>query len=111
MTFQQSDIIMVSFSPTHGHEQQGKRPALVLQRTDVSVIMKSCIIVLPITTSTHVFPFDVALDNRTQTKGHILSRRIRALDLDNRMAYKIERAPDDIVNQRIRNIELMIEKE
>jgi hypothetical protein len=31
--------------------------------------------------------------------------------LDNRMAYKIERAPDDIVNQRIRNIELMIEKE
>jgi mRNA-degrading endonuclease toxin of MazEF toxin-antitoxin module len=67
--------------------------------------------VLPITTSTHVFPFDVALDNRTQTKGHILSRRIRALDLDNRMAYKIERAPDDIVNQRIRNIELMIEKE
>ena len=40
MTFQQSDIIMVSFSPTHGHEQQGKRPALVLQRTEVSVIMK-----------------------------------------------------------------------
>ena len=111
MKFNQGDIVLVSFSPTKGHEQHGRRPALVLQRNDVSVVLKSCIIVLPITTSAHVFPFDVPLDDRTKTTGHILCRQIRAIDLYGRDAVFIEHAPDDIVNQCIQNIHYMIEKD
>lgn len=55
-------------------------------------------IVLPITSHRKSYPLEVELDARTKTNGVVLCFQMRTLDLVNRNATVIEKAPDDIVN-------------
>lgn len=104
MIFERGDIVFVEFSPTNGHEQAGGRPALVIQNSDYSRVIDSCYIVLPISSTSHLFPLDVALDERTATRGHVLCRQIRAVDLKRRNARFVEKAPEDIVENCVNNV-------
>ena len=107
--YKQGDIIKVSFDPTHGHEQAGYRPALVVQNDDLTRVLRSVIVVLPITTSTARLPFQVPLDDRTQTSGVILCRQIRAVDLSARTTKYVEQVPYDILEECIENIRRIVE--
>jgi mRNA interferase MazF len=109
--YQQGDILKVSMDPPQGHEQAGYRPVLVLQRTEVSNLLNSVVIIAPISNSLTRLPFEVALDARTATTGHVLCRQIRALDLRKRETRFVERAPDDIVKQCIELVNALIEFE
>lgn len=108
MMYRQGDIVFVPFQPTRGHEQRGYRPALVIQNSSVTHALRSCVIVLPITTSNTRLPFEVELDERTKTRGHVLCRHIRALDLFERQAEVVEQVPDDILRKCISYVKLLI---
>lgn len=51
----QGDIVFLDFNPTKGHEQAGKRPAVVIS-TNVFNQNTKMIIVCPITSSNKEFP-------------------------------------------------------
>lgn len=93
--FEQGDIVYLDFDPQAGHEQKGRRPALVVSN-DLFNRVSSLTMVCPITHTDRGHPFHIRLDGRTKTDGVILCDQARMLDLNSRRASFVEKAPDDI---------------
>ena len=95
MIFKKGDIVKVNLNPTMGHEQGNYRPMLVMNSVPLPGGLN---IILPITSKEKSYPLEVELDKRTMTQGVVLCFQIRTVDLKNRKAKVIEKAPIDIVN-------------
>ena len=91
------DIIWLSLTPQIGHEQAGRRPALVISNDVFNSYTKSGAMVCPITNMDRNCPLHVRLDSRTATTGVVMCDQAKILDLESRGAEFIEKAPDDIV--------------
>jgi len=95
---EQGDIITLEFDPQAGHEQKGKRPALVVSNQVFNHFTKIAM-VCPITNSNRAFPLHVALDDRTKTTGLVMCEQVKSLDVSARCAAFYEKAPQDIVEE------------
>jgi mRNA interferase ChpB len=97
---QRGDIYLVSLDPTLGHEQQGRRPILIVSPQAFNQLTKTPV-VLPITSGgnfARTAGFAVTLMGAvTQTTGIIRCDQPRALDLFARRAQKIETVPENIM--------------
>ena len=98
--FEQGDIVWLDFTPQAGHEQRGRRPALVVSNNLYNRV-SNLTMVCPITHTDRAHPFHVRLDDRTKTDGTILCDQARMLDLNSRNAEFIECAPQDIVMEAV----------
>jgi len=108
VNFNQGDIIYLDFDPQLGHEQRGKRPAIVVSNNDFRKFANLCM-VCPITNTKRGFPAHVALDGRTKTQGEIMCEQVKALDLTKRNARFVEQAPPDIISDVVDMIYSFIE--
>lgn len=90
--FEQGDIIYLDFDPQSGHEQRGRRPALVVSN-DLFNRVSRLTMVCPITNTDRGHPFHVRLEGRTKTTGVVMCDQARMLDLDSRHASFEEKAP------------------
>ena len=90
--FEQGDIIYLDFDSQAGHEQKGRRPALVVS---------SLTMVCPVTHTDRGHPFHIRLDSRTKTDGVIMCDQARMLDLNCRGASFEEKAPSDLVAEAV----------
>ena len=88
----------MDFNPQIGHEQSGKRTALVLC-DDFLNHHSSLAFVCPITNTNKKHPFHIELDDRTHTTGVILCDQIKMLDVKARNAKFEEQCPKDIWNE------------
>ena len=93
----QGDIIALDFSPTKGHEQQGRRPALVVSNNTYNKHGHGIVIVCPITNTDRRIKTQIKLDDRTTTTGVIMTDQIKALDLNKRNPDYIEALTFDIL--------------
>ncbi|WP_313346788.1 type II toxin-antitoxin system PemK/MazF family toxin [Sedimentibacter sp.] len=105
----QGDIIKLDFNPQSGHEQAGYRPAVVVSN-DFFNSKVNMTIVCPITNTQRPFPLHIPLDDRTKTTGVVLCEHIKSLDLNSRTYKRIERVPDDILEEIIATVFSQIEK-
>ena len=94
----QGDIIWLDFDPQAGHEQKGRRPAIVVSNDSFNRLTKKAAIVCPITGTDRALPFHVRLDDRTQTRGTVLCDQVRAFDIQARNYEYLEEALGDIVS-------------
>jgi len=95
----QGDIIKMEFNPTKGHEQQGRRPAIVVSNASFNSFARGVAIVCPITNSDRSIPIHIKLDSRTATSGVVMTDQVKALDLTVREAEYIEKIPVDILHE------------
>ena len=65
------DFIAVTFDPQSGHEQRGRRPALVVSNTLFNE-HTGLAIVCPLTTKDWRFPFHVAILNHPKVTGFVM---------------------------------------
>ena len=98
VTYKQGDIIIMDFNPQKGHEQSGRRPALVLSN-DILNHHCSLAFVCPITNTNKKHPFHIELDERMQTTGVILCDQAKMLDIGARNAQFKEECPEDLWNE------------
>jgi mRNA-degrading endonuclease toxin of MazEF toxin-antitoxin module len=94
------EIWLVSLDPTSGHEQQGRRPILIVSPEPFNRLTKVPI-VLPITTRENfarTAGFAVPLSG-TKTTGVIRCDQPRALDLTARRGKKLESVPEAIIDE------------
>lgn len=97
-SFRQGDIIWLDFDPQAGHEESKRRPALVVSGNNALALIKSIVMVCPISSHSRPFPTHVALaDDRTKTHGLIMCEQVKALDISARNGVFIEEAPEEIV--------------
>jgi mRNA-degrading endonuclease toxin of MazEF toxin-antitoxin module len=99
---ERGDIYLVSLDPTRGHEQQGRRPVLVVSPDAFNRLTKVPI-VLPITSGgnfARTAGFAVSLTSAgTRTTGVIRCDQPRALDLGARGGRRLESVPAAIMDE------------
>lgn len=84
------DVVWLEFNPQAGHEQAGRRPALVLSPASYNSKL-SLMLCCPITSQVKGYPFEVAvvLAGGGPITGVVLADQIRCLDWVQRKAAKI----------------------
>jgi mRNA interferase MazF len=97
---QQGDIIFLEFNPQAGHEQSGKRLALVVSNNTYNQFTNMAM-VCPITNTNRKFPLHVELDKTTKTTGVIMCEQVKALDIYARKASFYEKVPKEILEEVI----------
>ena len=103
--FEQGDIVYLDFDPQSGHEQKGRRPALVVSN-DVMNRLCTLTMVCPVTHTDRGSPLHVPLDGRTRLfprdcQAFVEDVQARMLDLNSRHASFVERAPEDISSEAV----------
>lgn len=90
------DLVWLSFDPQAGHEQSGRRPALIL--SPGSYNQKSGLaLACPITSRVKGYPFEVAMPKGLEFAGVILADQLRSLDWRARRAERAGRVPAEVV--------------
>jgi mRNA interferase MazF len=90
------DIIYINFNPTRGHEQRGKRPALVISPAAFNS-RTNTIWACPITTKQRGWAFETSLDGLgTETSGAIRADQVKTMDFNARGFTFKEKAPSDV---------------
>jgi mRNA-degrading endonuclease toxin of MazEF toxin-antitoxin module len=96
------EIWLVSLDPTAGHEQQGKRPVLIVS-PDAFNAVTGAPVVVPITTGgsfARTRGFAVSLEAAgTKTTGVVRCDQPRTMDLSARQARLLEMVPVQIVDE------------
>jgi mRNA-degrading endonuclease toxin of MazEF toxin-antitoxin module len=109
---ERGDIYLVSLDPTAGHEQQGKRPVLVISPGRFNHLT-GVPVVLPITSGgsfARTAGFAVSLMGAgSQTTGVVRCDQPRALDLRARGGKKIETIPDHVIDEVLSKVAPLFE--
>jgi len=95
---ERGDAVWVTLDPQAGHEQAGRRPALVLSPASYNgrvVLALLC----PITGQEKGYPFEAALPEDLQVAGVVLADQVKSLDWRARKAVRIFSLPADVVAQ------------
>ena len=90
----QGDIVWLDFNPQQGHEQTGRRPALVISHQEYNERVGLALF-CPITSKVKGYPFEV-LAKATKVNGVVLSDQVKSLDWRARNIEFIEKIESDI---------------
>lgn len=101
-----ADVVWVVFEPRIGHEQSGRRPALVLSSREFSQ-HTSLAVVCPITSRVKGLPFEIELEDTTM-KGAVLPIHVKSIDWAARKVKFIEKAPKRIADRVAESVGVMI---
>jgi mRNA interferase MazF len=102
------DIVWVDFSPTVGHEQSGRRPALVLSPRRYN-LLTSLTVVCPITRSTKGYMFEVPIPADGPVAGVVFADHVRSIDWRRRNVTFLGRMPEDVVHTVRQAVHVLIE--
>jgi mRNA interferase MazF len=97
------DLVWLEFNPQAGHEQAGRRPALVISPLSYNrkVGLALC---CPITSHVKGYPFEVVLPEGLRVSGAVLSDQVRSVDWRARHAKRICAAPKELVTEALAKI-------
>lgn len=90
------DFIYLDFSPQAGHEQKGRRPALVVSN-DLFNEGTGLAIVCPITNTNRNNPFHLPLPATSKLTGFVMVEQVKSYDFRARNADFVEQAPEDLL--------------
>ena len=88
------DVIWVDLNPTVGHEQAGKRPALVLSPAAYNS-KTSLLVACAMTIEVKGYPFEVGMPDG----GVVLADQLKCLDWRKRNAQRKDKAPAEVLHQ------------
>lgn len=92
------DIITLSFDPQSGHEQRGRRPALVVSNDLFNRHTGLCM-VCPITNTDRANPFHVACPVESSVTGLVMVEQVKSVDYRSRKAKRIGAAPAPMLDE------------
>jgi len=101
------DIVWLQFNPQSGHEQAGKRPALVLSPKLYNGKVGLALL-CPLTTKKKGYPFEVELPQDLPIEGVILADQVKSLDWKARQATFICNAPAEVVRKVLEKVNLLL---
>jgi len=104
---ERGDLVWLQFNPQSGHEQAGKRPALVISPSSYNGKVGLSLL-CPVTSKMKGYPFEVIIPNDLPIEGSILSDQIKSLDWQSRKASFICKVPNETLAEVISKIELLL---
>ncbi|MBN2655926.1 MAG: endoribonuclease MazF [Spirochaetales bacterium] len=103
---ERGDIIWINFTPQAGHEQAGKRPAIVISPSSYNS-KTGLMIACPITSKIKNYPFEVQFIGR-KISGVVLSDQVKNIDWRVREAAFIEEATETVFSEVQEKLALLI---
>ena len=104
------DLVWLSFDPQRGHEQRGRRPAIVLSPHKYNAKV-GLALMCPITKQEKGYPYEVKLSRKGQIQGVVLADQVKSLDWRARDAEIVERAGQGIVAEILAKLCTLLETE
>jgi mRNA interferase MazF len=92
------DFIAVTLDPQSGHEQKGRRPALVVSNTLFNE-QTGLAIVCPLTKTDRGYPFHVAIADNPKVKGFVMVEQVKSIDFRARQAKLVGEASDHLLDE------------
>lgn len=103
------DAVWITLNPQAGHEQAGRRPAVVLSPQNYNG--KTGLAVLcPITNQVKDYPFEVVLPGGLPVAGAILSDQVKSLDWRARNTELICTLPDETISEVLQKLSTLLSK-
>ena len=100
MRLERGQIVWVNFNPQKGHEQAGRRPALIISPSVYNEV-SNCVLVCPITSNVAPWPWKVLLPEGEQVTGAVLVDQIKSIDAK---ARNIEIAGQSVADETMNEI-------
>jgi mRNA interferase MazF len=95
---EQGDFIALTLDPQAGHEQKGRRPALVVSKTLFNQ-RTGLAIVCPLTTVARGHLFHVDVSDHQSVRGFVMVEQVKSLDYRARGAQPIGKASEELLDQ------------
>jgi mRNA interferase MazF len=92
------DLVWLQFDPQAGHEQAGRRPALVLSPRSYNAA-SGLALLCPITSRIKGYPFEVLLPGNCPAQGAVLADQLKSLHWRIRRARLIGPAPAAVIDE------------
>jgi mRNA interferase MazF len=86
------EIVWLQFEPQAGHEQTGRRPAVVISPREYNEKVGLCLC-CPVTSQVKGYPFEVELPAGLEVEGVVLCDQVKSLDWKARHARPIGLLP------------------
>lgn len=86
------DLVWITLNPQAGHEQAGRRPAVVISPAAYNEKVGLALL-CPVTSRAKGYPFEVALPPRLGVEGVVLADQVKSLDWRARQAERIAALP------------------
>ena len=93
---ERGDVVWLHFDPQTGHEQAGRRPALVLS-PQIYNRSSNIAVLCPITSKSKGYPYEVAIPAGLAVRGIILADQMKSLDWKQRQAAYLCAMPFDVL--------------
>ena len=104
---ERGDVIWLVFDPQAGHEQAGRRPALVISPVSYNAVTNLALF-CPVTSRVKGYPFEVLLPEDGKVNGAILCDQIKSLDWKARKAKFIAHTSTEIIAEVLGKISTLI---
>lgn len=104
------DVVWLVFDPQAGHEQAGKRPALVISPREYNRRV-GLALVCPVTTRVKGYPFEVLLPQGVKAEGAVLSDQVKSLDWRARKAQHLCSVPREVMDEVVARLLALVESE
>ncbi len=101
------DIAWLSFDPQAGHEQAGRRPAVILSPASYNR-SSGLALVVPITSHVKGYPFEVPLPPGSRIGGVVLADHLKSVDWRARNAERIGALPSETLRQLLAKAALLL---
>jgi mRNA interferase MazF len=101
------DLVWLQFDPQAGHEQRGRRPALVVSPHAYHAKVGLALL-CPVTSRAKGYPFEVPLPEEGEVTGVVLADQVKSLDWRVRRAERIEVAPASVVAEVLARIHTLL---
>lgn len=92
------ELIALTFDPQSGHEQRGRRPALVVSNDLFNKHTGLCI-ACPITNTRRDYPFHVAVPTSEGVTGFVMVEQVKSIDFRSRKARRLGKAPTPVLEE------------
>jgi len=101
------DIVWLTFNPQAGHEQAGRRPALVLSPQMYNAKVGLAIF-CPITNRAEGYPFEVEIPQGLDISGVVLSDQVKSLDWKARGTEFVCKLPATALEEVLRKLSILL---
>lgn len=106
---ERGDAVWITLDPQAGHEQAGRRPALVLSPSAYNGRVGLALL-CPISTQVKGYPFEVPLPAGLPVAGVVGADQVKSLDWRARKATRIAAVPKEIVTQVVTRLQALLEE-
>lgn len=104
---ERGDAVWLTFDPQAGHEQSGRRPAIVLSPREYNE-PTGLAILCPITSQIKGYPFEVTLPAGLPIEGVALADQVRSLDWRARRATRICALPRPTTDEVLGKLQALL---